>query len=76
MAMILPLLITPYALMHDLLLLAPILLLLAYDPSQDVRLLYVAIVVYIAMLLLPALGIPLKVALTGLIPAFVFIYLV
>jgi hypothetical protein len=76
MAMLFPLLITPYALLHDLLLLVPILILLAYDPSQDERLLYVTIVVYIAMLLLPALGIPLKVALTGLIPAFVFIYLV
>ncbi|NJD60109.1 MAG: hypothetical protein C3F13_05250 [Anaerolineales bacterium] len=73
MAMLFPLIITPYALLHDLLLLIPVLILLAYNPSQDRRLLYITIGVYIAMLFLPALGIPLKVALTGLIPVFVFI---
>jgi hypothetical protein len=76
MALLLPLLITPYALLHDLLLLFPIFILLTVDHEGDKRLLLFAVSVYIAMLILPLLGSSIKIALTGLIPTAVFIYMV
>ena len=74
MVLLLPLLITPYALLHDLLLLFPVMILLAIDPDQDKFAFTLAILVYIAMLILPLLGISLKLALSGLIPVVIFIY--
>jgi hypothetical protein len=74
MVMILPILITPYALLHDLLLLFPVLFLLAIKPEQDRKALKIALIVYLAMLVLPLIGIPFKLALTGLIPLFILFY--
>jgi hypothetical protein len=74
MALLLPLLITPYALLHDLLLLFPVFILLSIDHEGDKRLLLLAICVYIAMLILPMLGSNIKIALSGLIPTAVLIY--
>jgi hypothetical protein len=76
MAILLPLIVTPYAILHDLLLLFPIMILLAIDHQGDKWLLLISIILYVAMLLLPLLSIPVKIALTGLIPTAVFIYIV
>ncbi len=74
MAMLFPLLITPYALLHDILLLFPVMILLAVDHQGDKRLLLLAIGVYLAMLIIPMLSFASKIALTGIIPTIVFIY--
>jgi hypothetical protein len=74
MAMLLPLLISPYVLLHDLLIIMPIFILLAVRPDQDRKALNFAIIVYLAMLIIPPVGIPLNIALAGLIPVIVLIY--
>jgi hypothetical protein len=74
MALLVPLLITPYALLHDILLLFPVMILLAADRQGDRRLLIFAISVYLAMLVIPLLSFSSKIALTGIIPTVVFIY--
>ena len=76
MTMILPLLITPYTLLHDLLVLFPVMILMSKDHEQDKGLLLTGIGVYMAMLVLPLLSYSLKIALTGLIPLAVFIFIV
>jgi hypothetical protein len=74
MAMLFPLLITPYALLHDILLLFPVMILLAVDHQGDKHLLFLTICVYLAMLVIPLLSFTSKIALTGIIPTVVFIY--
>jgi hypothetical protein len=76
LALLFPLIITPYALLHDLLVLFPIMILLAIDHETDRRLLLAAVTIYIAMLILPLVSYVTKTALLGLIPAILFIYIV
>lgn len=76
MTILLPLIVTPYAILHDLLLLFPVMILLAIGQEGDKRLLLISIILYTALLLLPLLSIPFKIALTGLIPTALFIYIV
>jgi hypothetical protein len=74
MTVLLPLIISPYAILHDLLLLFPAMILLTIDHEGDKQLLLIAIAVYLSMLFLPLLSTPIKIALTGIIPIAVFIY--
>jgi hypothetical protein len=76
MAILLPLVISPYALLHDLLLLFPIMILLARDHSADKGLLLISIFLYFAILILPLIGYIFKVALSGIIPIIVFTYII
>jgi hypothetical protein len=76
MTMLFPLFFTPYALLHDVLLVCPILLLLSINHQGDKRLLLLAIGIYVAMLVLPLLGFAIKVALVGVIPILLFILIV
>ena len=67
MALLFPLLVAPYTQLHDLLLLAPLLVLwAARRPSRC--LLSTTVAVYLGGLVLPLLGAPLGLALPGLIP--------
>lgn len=67
LALLYPILAFPYALIHDLLLLIPILALwAAVRPTQ--RLLYTAIAVYLGALVLPFLGVLTHLALPALLP--------
>jgi len=71
LALLYPLLAAPYALIHDLLILAPVLVLwAAVRPSQ--RLLHTAIAVYLGALFLPFLGALTHIALPALLPLGVF----
>jgi hypothetical protein len=74
LATILPLIIFPYALLHDLLILFPVIILLSTTQENEKVLKYLAVGIYIAMLLLPILGYLFNMALPALIPIAVFIY--
>jgi hypothetical protein len=75
LALLFPLLIAPYTLLHDLLLLVPLAVLWAtFRPSRC--LLYTAVSVYLGSLFLPLLGTPLRLALPALIPVGVLFALI
>ncbi len=74
MALLLPLIVFPYALLHDLLILAPVLVLLIVPHHQNTGLKFVVVGVYAGMLILPLLGFISNAALIALIPIAVFIY--
>jgi hypothetical protein len=67
LALVFPLLASPYALLPDLLVLFPAFLLLAHRPERS-RLLHSAVACYAGATLLPMLGSPLGVALVALVP--------
>ncbi len=68
MALLFPLIATPYVLLHDLLLLVPGFLLLAWDRLQAQRILYLAVAAYVGTLVAPVIGAALHLALPSLIP--------
>jgi len=68
LALLYPLVATPYALLHDLLILFLVLLLMSARRSFSDRLLYVSIAVYLGVLFLPLLTSPSRIALVALIP--------
>ena len=68
LAVLFPLIATPYALLHDLLLLVPVLLLMADDRSGARTVLYLAVIAYTAALIAPVAGAGLHLALPALIP--------
>jgi hypothetical protein len=68
LAVLFPLIATPYALLHDLLLLVPVLLLMADDRSGARTVLYLAVIAYTAALIAPVVGAGLHLALPALIP--------
>ena len=72
LAMLFPLIATPYALLHDLLLLVPVLLLMADDDSRARTVLYLAVAAYTGALIAPVIGAGLHLALPALIPLGVF----
>ena len=76
MALLLPLIAFPYALLHDLLILAPVLVLLAAPQEQGNKIKYLTVGVYIGMLVLPLLGFVFNIALTAFIPIILYIYCV
>jgi hypothetical protein len=68
LAVLFPLIATPYALLHDLLLLIPVLLLMADEDSRGRTVLYLAVIAYAAALIAPVVGAGLHLALPALIP--------
>jgi len=75
LALLFPLIVAPYTLLHDLLLLVPLAVLWAtFQPSRC--LLHTAVSVYLGSLLLPLLGTPLRLALPALIPVGVLFALI
>ena len=72
LAVLFPLIATPYALLHDLLLLVPVLLLMAADDSGARIVLYLAVAAYTGALIAPVIGAGLHLALPALIPLAVF----
>ena len=74
-AIIFPLIIAPHTLIYDLLILVPALILLATieEISQPIKLW--AVIIYICMLFFPPIGYIIKLALPGLLPLALFIYL-
>jgi hypothetical protein len=68
LALLVPLLASPYALLHDLLVLFPAFLLLAHRAERSRALLHSAVACYAGATLLPMLGSPLGVALVALVP--------
>ncbi len=75
MAILFPLIIAPYALLHDLLVLFPVIILLTRDYHSDRRLLLIAVIIYLSMLILPMISYVTKIAFIGLIPALLFVYI-
>ena len=73
LSILLPLLAFPYALLHDLLILIPVLFLLAAQQEYLTDIKSLAVGVYAAMLFLPLLGYVANIALAALIPIAVFI---
>ena len=68
LALLYPLLATPYALLHDLLILFPAFLLLSSRPSDSTRWLYAAIATYFGVFLLPLAAYRSGVALLAFVP--------
>ena len=68
LALLFPFLASPYALLHDLLVLFPAFLLLAHQRGRSRALLHSAVATYCGATLLPMLGSPLGVALVALVP--------
>jgi hypothetical protein len=75
MALLFPLIIAPHTLIYDLLILVPALIILAniQEITQSIKLL--AVIFYICLLFLPIIGYLLKLALPGLIPLTLLIYM-
>jgi hypothetical protein len=75
MALLLPLLIAPHTLIYDLLILVPAFILLLYyqDLTQPIKSL--AALFYACVLFLPLIGYPIKIALPGLLPIILLLYL-
>ena len=76
LAILLPLVISPYSLLHDLLILIPVIILLVTKNSDDRDLSYLAIGVYLSLLIIPLLSYISQIALTGLIPLGIFIFII
>jgi hypothetical protein len=76
LAVLLPILIAPYVLLHDLLVLVAVLILLASKPTNSTNLKILAMAIYICLLFLPLIGYGIKIALTSVIPIVVLIYTV
>jgi hypothetical protein len=74
-ALLLPLLISPHTLIYDLLILVPSLILLANVQEFAPTIKYISIAIYLCLLFLPLLGYIVKVALPGIIPLFLYIFL-
>jgi hypothetical protein len=72
-ALLYPLLVSPHALLHDLVLLVPAFLLLVEHPNNRRPLLFLAITAYLGTLFLPLIGQPFKVALPAIIPLAFFL---
>jgi hypothetical protein len=68
LALVFPLLASPYALLHDLLILFPAFLLLAHHRGRSRALLHSAVATWCGATLLPMLGSPLGIALVALVP--------
>jgi hypothetical protein len=68
LALVFPLLASPYALLHDLLVLFPAFLVLCHGRTRSPALLRSAVASYCGATLLPMLGSPLEVALAALVP--------
>ncbi len=75
MALLLPLLIAPHTLIYDLLILVPAFILLVnyQDLTQPIKSL--AVVFYVSVLFLPLIGYPIKIALPGLLPVLLLLFL-
>lgn len=72
LAILYPLVATPYTLLHDMILLAPVLILLAREPHRGRTLVYWAVVSYVGVLFLTLLGQATGVAVIALIPFVLF----
>ena len=76
LAVLFPLLIAPHTLIYDLLILIPGFFLLAYEREISRSLKILVVLIYLGVLFLPLIGFAIKVALPGLIPIALLIYLV
>ena len=76
MAIILPLIIAPHTLIYDLLIIVPAFFLLASIEDISLPIKFLAVTLYISLLVLPLLGYLAKLALSGLIPLIIFLYLI
>jgi hypothetical protein len=76
MALLFPLIIAPHTLIYDLLILVPALILLTNYKELIQPIKIFAIIIYTCVLFLPLIGYPIRLALTGLIPLALLIYLI
>jgi hypothetical protein len=74
-ALLFPLIISPHALIYDLLILVPVLILLANYKEFTQPLKLIVVIFYLGVLFLPLIGYASRLALTGLIPIAMFIYM-
>lgn len=75
LALLLPLIIAPHTLIYDLIILVPGLVLLARIKEISTSIKTIAIIIYLSLLLIPLVGYVMKLALTGIIPLLLFVYL-
>jgi hypothetical protein len=75
LALIFPLIIAPHTLIYDLLILVPALILLSTIKEISSSIKLWAVMIYVCLLFLPLVGYIFRLALTGLIPLTLFIYL-
>ena len=74
LAIIFPLIIAPHTLIYDLLILVPVLVILVNYPERTQTLKLISIIFYFSLLILPLVSYLLKVALPGLIPVGMLIF--
>jgi hypothetical protein len=74
-ALLFPLIISPHALIYDLLILVPALILLVNYKELSKPLKLLVLIFYLGVLFLPLIGYATRLALTGLIPIAMFIYM-
>lgn len=75
LALLFPLIVAPHTLIYDLLILVPAIILLAAIQELSASIKLIAVIIYISLLILPPVGFILKLALPGLIPLALLIYL-